>query len=143
MSISSAGTEINSQPKNAKLNGENTVEVENNKGQTLKTDKVETATALPVQVESPSKVDTNGNLVIAGVRPISTSELQVVNTYNSMGIRPIGANTLDVVSSINISGIRPIASSALVVSESYSIFGNRPIASNEIDDSESLMGFLD
>jgi len=84
-----------------------------------------------------------GTIVVAGVRPITTGTLQVVDTYNSMGIRPIGANTFQVVDSINLSGVRPIASSALVIAENYSVFGNRPIAPKTFDDSEILMGFLD
>jgi flagellar basal body rod protein FlgG len=84
-----------------------------------------------------------GTIVVAGVRPITTGTLQVVDTFNSMGIRPIGANTFQVVDSINLSGVRPIASSALVIAENYSVFGNRPIAPNTFDDSELLMGFLD
>lgn len=84
-----------------------------------------------------------GTMIVAGMRPITTGTLQVVDTYNSMGIRPIGANTFQVVDSINLSGIRPIASSALVIAQNYSIFGNRPIAANTFDDSEILMGFLD
>ncbi|MTJ08383.1 hypothetical protein [Anabaena sp. UHCC 0253] len=86
---------------------------------------------------------TQGIIVVAGVRPITTGTLQVVDTYNSMGIRPIGANTFQVVDSINLSGIRPIGSSALAIADNYSIFGNRPIAPNTFDDSEILMGFLD
>jgi flagellar basal body rod protein FlgG len=86
---------------------------------------------------------TQGTIMVAGVRPITTGTLQIVDTYNSMGIRPIGANTFQVVDSINLSGIRPIASSSLVITENYSIFGNRPIAPNTFDDSEILMGFLD
>lgn len=85
-----------------------------------------------------------GKLAIAGiVRPVSTSSLQVVETYNVMGIRPISANTFQTVYSMNLSGIRPVESSSLVLSSSYSVLGNRPVASNVIDDSDSLMGFLD
>ena len=84
-----------------------------------------------------------GTIIVAGMRPITSGTLQVVDTFNSMGIRPIGANTFQVVDSINLSGIRPIGSSALVITENYSVFGNRPIAPNTFDDSEILMGFLD
>ncbi len=84
-----------------------------------------------------------GTIIVAGMRPITTGTLQVVDTYNSMGIRPIGANTFQVVDSINLSGIRPIGASALVITENYSVFGNRPMAPNTFDDSEILMGFLD
>jgi hypothetical protein len=155
MSISSTGKAISPRQKRAKLKGETTVEVENNQGDKLNTDKVEQGKDLPVQ-------DTQGKMVVAGVRPIASSDLQVaetvsiagirpigisslqiVDTINVMGIRPIGANTIKVVDNINLSGNRPIASSALVVSQTYSVMGNRPVASNEIDDSENLMGFLD
>ena len=92
---------------------------------------------------SNTEESSQGTIIVAGMRPITTGTLQVVDTFHSMGIRPIGANTFQVVDSINLSGIRPIGSSALVVSDNYSVFGNRPIAPNTFDDSELLMGFLD
>ncbi|BAY13667.1 hypothetical protein [Calothrix sp. NIES-2098] len=156
MSISSTGKAVSPRQRRAKLKGESTVEVENNQGNSLNTDKVEQGTDKPVQNEAQGTLAISGirpigasdievaeKLSIAGVRPVSTSTLEVVETYNAMGIRPIGANTFQVVESINLSGIRPVSSSTLVISESYSTFGNRPIASNEVDDSDGLMGFLD
>ncbi|BAY65702.1 hypothetical protein H6G33_15380 [Calothrix sp. FACHB-1219] len=156
MSINSTGKAVSPRQKRAKLKGESTVEVENNQGNSLNTDKVEAGKEQPVQQDAQGTLAISGirpigssdlqvaeTVSIAGVRPISAGGLQVVETYNVMGIRPIGANTIQVVDSINLSGIRPIASSSLVISESYSVFGNRPMASNEIDDSDGLMGFLD
>jgi hypothetical protein len=111
------------------------VEGDNNQG--VKTEQANQSNNLSVQVESSNK------LAIAGKRPISSGDLQVVETMNLMGIRPIAAHKMDVVNTINVSGIRPVASSALVVSQTYSVMGNRPVASNNIDDYEQLMGFLD
>jgi hypothetical protein len=156
MSISSTGKAVSPRQRRAKLKGENTVEVENNQGNSLNKDKVEQGKDQPVQNETPGTLTIAGvrpiassdlqvaeTVSIAGVRPISTGDLQVVETYNVMGIRPIAANTIQVVDSINLSGVRPIATSSLVISESYSVMGNRPVASNVIDDSNSLMGFID
>jgi hypothetical protein len=149
MSISTTGKAANPRQRRVKLKGETTVEVENNNGQVEQgkdTPVQETQGKLVVAGERPiasSDLQVAETVSIAGIRPISTSSLQVVDTINIMGIRPIGANTFKIVDSINLSGIRPIASSSIVVSQSYSIMGTRPVASNEIDDSEGLMGFLD
>ncbi|MBD2776683.1 hypothetical protein ICL16_32690 [Iningainema sp. BLCCT55] len=97
----------------------------------------------PVQIESQHPLEVHGTLSVAGERPITHSDLQIVETQNIMGLRPIAANSMHIVDTINFSGIRPIASSELVISETYSVMGNRPVASNEIDDADSLMGFLD
>ncbi|MBD2435670.1 hypothetical protein [Nostoc sp. FACHB-110] len=153
MSISSTGKAASPRQRRAKLKGETTVEVENNQGQAVNNDQT---------AKDNDKQEESGKLVIAGVRPIAGSDLQVaetvsiagirpitasnleiVETINIMGIRPIAANNIKVVDSINLSGIRPIASSALVISDSYSVMGNRPVASNIIDDSNALMGFID
>ncbi|WP_017652416.1 hypothetical protein [Fortiea contorta] len=163
MTISATGKTISPRQKHTKLKGDTTVEVENNQGSKLSTDKIEPTTDPSVKEgETSEKSTTKETLAIAavrpvgssdlqvaetvsiaGIRPISASDLQVIDTFNAMGVRPIGANTLEVVSSINLSGIRPIASSSLVVAESYSVFGNRPVASNDIDNPEGLMGYLD
>ncbi|MFN6568825.1 hypothetical protein A6770_15020 [Nostoc minutum NIES-26] len=155
MSISSTGKAISPRQRRAKLKGETTVEVENNQGSSLNTDKIEPNTDLPAPESSgtlviagvrpiaSSDLEVAETVSIAGVRPIGISHLQVVETINEAGIRPISANTFQIVDSISSSGIRPISSSSLVVSESYSVFGNRPVASNNIDDSANLMGFLD
>ena len=92
---------------------------------------------------SNTEETSQGTIIVAGMRPITTGTLQVVDTFNSMGIRPIGANTFQVVDSINLYGIRPIGSSTLAISDSYSSFGNRPTAPNETDESGIMMGFLD
>jgi len=153
MSISSTGKPASPRQRRAKLKGESTVEVENNQGQALNkdqaaqgNDKSEESGKLVIAGVRPiagSDLQVADTVSIAGVRPISASNLEVVETINVMGIRPIAANTIKVVDSINLSGMRPIASSALVVSNSYSIMGNRPVASNVIDDSDVLMGFID
>jgi hypothetical protein len=153
MSISSAGKAVSPRQRRAKLKGETTVEVENNQGQTVNNDqaaqtndKSETPGTLVIAGVRPiagSDLQVAETVSIAGIRPISASNLQVVETINIMGIRPIAANTLKIFDSINLSGLRPIASSSLVISESYSIMGQRPVASNDIDDSNGLMGFLD
>ncbi|WP_414565415.1 MULTISPECIES: hypothetical protein [unclassified Anabaena] len=155
MSISSTGQEISPRQKDTKLKGETTVE-ENNKNNSLNTDKkVEKGTDMPVHEDQgklvvagarpigSSDLQFAGTVTISGIRPIGISNLEVVETVNIMGIRPIGANTFEVVDSMNMSGIRPIGSSSLVVSDSYSVMGNRPVASNVTDDSEIMMGFLD
>lgn len=108
----------------------------------MNTEQVEQNGDKPKQVESPGKLGLPNTMAITG-RPVTTSDLQVVETMNVMGIRPITANTFKVVDTIQLSGIRPIASSGLAVSQTYSIMGNRPVAPNEVDDSETLMGFLD
>lgn len=94
-------------------------------------------------VDDSAKQEISGPLALPGQRPITSSDLQIVETMNIMGIRPIAANKMEVTDTINLSGIRPIAKSDLVVSETYRVMGNRPVASNAIDDSFSLMGFLD
>jgi hypothetical protein len=139
MSITSSGEARSPRRKNLKLNGETTVE--NNQGESW--DKVEQSNEEPTRVQLPGKLEVHDTLAISGIRPVSSSDLQVVETKNIMGIRPTAANSFEVVDTLNLSGIRPIGSSDLVVSETYSIMGNRPVASNTIDDSESLMGFLD
>ncbi|MBW4633269.1 MAG: hypothetical protein KME30_15655 [Iphinoe sp. HA4291-MV1] len=141
MSITSSGKEVSPRQKSLKLKGENTVEVENNQGQSL--DKSSTNSDKPTKVELPGTLEVRDTLAISGIRPVTSSDLQVVETMNIMGIRPIAANSFKVVDTLNLSGTRPIASSDLVISETYSVMGARPIASNIIDDSESLMGFLD
>lgn len=155
MSISGTGKAVSPRQRRAKLKGEATVEVENNQGSSVNTDKSEPNTESPAPENSGSLViagvrpiassdlQVAETVSIAGVRPISASHLQVVDTMNVMGIRPIAANNIQVVDSINLSGIRPIASSSLVIAQSYSVMGNRPVASNNIDDSANLMGFLD
>jgi hypothetical protein len=107
--------------------------LENIKGESVSTD----------NVKDSAKQEVSGPLALPGQRPITSSDLQVVETMNIMGIRPIAANKMQVTDTINLSGIRPIAKSDLVVSQTYRVMGNRPVASNEIDDSFSLMGFLD
>ncbi|ARV61875.1 hypothetical protein BZZ01_27545 [Nostocales cyanobacterium HT-58-2] len=141
MSMTSSGRAKSPRQKSLKLKGENTVEVENNQGESLS--KLEENGDKPAQVELPGKLEVRNTLAISGIRPVSSSDLQVVETKNIMGLRPIAANTFQVVDTLNLSGSRPIASSELVISETYSVMGDRPVASNHIDDSESLMGFLD
>jgi hypothetical protein len=153
MSVSSTGKSASPRQRRAKLKGESTVEVENNQGQDLNndqaaqgSDKSEESGKIVIAGVRPiagSDLQVAETLSVAGIRPISASNLEVVETINIMGIRPIGANTINIVDSINLSGIRPISSSALVISDSYSVMGNRPVASNFTDDSDLLMGFID
>jgi hypothetical protein len=155
MTISSTGKAISPRQKHTKLKGENTVEVENHQGQSLSADHVEQGTELPVQAEhgklivagarpiGSSDLQVAETVSISGIRPISTSSFEIVQTINEAGIRPIGANTIHIVGTMHSSGDRPISSSSLVISENYSVMGNRPVASNFIDDYEGLMGFLD
>ena len=137
MSASSTSRVVRSRQKLVKLEGDTTVEVENNQGDSLDTP-VEQDTNKLAKLESP-----NNQLAVPGDRPISHSEFEVAHTINAMGIRPVGVHTMQIVDSINQSGIRPIGSSELVISQTYSSMGARPVASNEIDDPNNLMGFLD
>ncbi len=155
MSISSTGKEIDPQPQDTKLKGDNTVEVENKQDNSLNTDKTEKSSDLPVKKDEgklavagvrpigSSGLQIAGTVQISGIRPIGVSTLVVADTVNIMGIRPIGGHTFDIVDTMNLSGIRPIGSSTLAISDSYSSFGNRPTAPNDVDESEMLMGFLD
>jgi hypothetical protein len=142
MSVSNTRKAINQGQKVAKLQGDTTVEIENNQGNSLNTD-AQGQDDKQVLLESPNKVEVHETLAISTVRPITASHLEVAHTMNSSGIRPIGANTMHVVDNIHQSGIRPIASSGLVISQTYSAMGNRPVASNMIDDADTIMGFLD
>lgn len=139
--MSSSSKAVSPRQKHLKSKGENTVE--NNQGQSLNTNNVEQNGEKSKEVELLGKLEITDKLAISGIRPVTSSHLQVVETKNIMGIRPITANTFNIVGSLNMSGIRPIGSSDLVISEIYSVMGNRPVASNTIDDSEALMGFLD
>lgn len=140
MSASSTSRVVRSRQKLVKLEGDTTVEAENNQGDSLETPVGQDTNKL-AKLESPNK-EVN-QLAVSSDRPISHSEFEVAHTVNVMGIRPVGVNTMQIVDSINQSGIRPISSSALAISQTYSSMGNRPIASNQIDDPSSLMGFLD
>lgn len=157
MTISSTGKTVSPRQKRTRLKGETTVEVENNQGQSLNKDKLESNAESSVEASEQKEV--HGTLAVAGERPIASSDLevaqtisvaglrpigishlQVIETMNVMGIRPITAHTFHIVDSINLSGIRPIGASTLVVASNYSVMGNRPVASNTIDDSDTLMG---
>ncbi|MBP5971242.1 hypothetical protein HW132_00455 [Brasilonema sp. CT11] len=129
MSINSSGEPRSPRRKNLKLNGETTVE--NNQGKSWD------------QVEHIGKVEVDNTLPVGGIRPVSSSDLQVVETRNVMGIRPVTGHSFEIAHTMNQSGTRPVGTSDLVIYETYSAMGNRPIASNTIDDPESLMGFLD
>lgn len=163
MSVSSNEKKASSRQKPTQNREESAVEVEKNSGESVsKDDKgVEIANMSPKEESNP-KNEGNGKLIVAGTRPIASSDLQVAQTMaiaglrpigtsslevvesvNLMGIRPIAANNVEIVGTMNISGVRPISASIIKFSETYSVMGNRPIASNEIDDSYSLMGFLD
>ncbi|AFY53001.1 hypothetical protein Riv7116_0397 [Rivularia sp. PCC 7116] len=142
MTVSSNGRRTSTRQRRAKTGAETSSKLENIKGESMSTDNSVNADNKAVKVE-PAKKEVTGTLALPGQRPITSSDLQVVETMNIMGIRPITANKMQVTDTINLSGIRPIAKSDLVVSETYSVMGNRPVASNEIDDSFSLMGFLD
>lgn len=103
--------------------------------------------------ESKSEIQV-GSYVIAGLRPVASSNLQVYGTIANN--RPVMASPLQVVS---YAGNRPIFASAIVVLDDISgrpitasnpdlmhgsnLPGGRPIASNEMDDSEELLGYLD
>ncbi|MBD0262968.1 MAG: hypothetical protein ICV78_09655 [Tolypothrix sp. Co-bin9] len=141
MSVSNTRKAISQGQKVAKSEGDTTVEIENNQGNSLNID-AQGQDDKQVLLESPN-VEVHETLAISTVRPITASHLEVAHTMNSSGIRPIGANTMHVVDNIHQSGIRPISSSGLVISQTYSAMGNRPVASNTIDDADSIMGFLD
>jgi hypothetical protein len=101
--------------------------------------------------------------LLPGNRPISSSNLQVVRTYNSVGSsrpvvasglkfsnsmtvsgnRPIVASGLEFSSALSVFGTRPITLSHLKISGTYNVMGERPVASNEIDDPLTLMGYID
>ncbi len=76
-------------------------------------------------------------------RPITASDLQIVDTLNIMGHRPVVANTFQIAHSDTLPGHRPVAVSSLMSADTSKLPGHRPIAPNEIDDPASLMGFLD
>jgi ribosomal protein S17 len=135
MSVSSTGKVISPRQKRVKLKGETTVETQ--QGQSSSKEEKSMSAS-----EESNKLQVRDTFAIAS-RPVSSSELEVVETVNVMGIRPIAAHNIEIVDTINLSGIRPIASSHLVISDTYSVMGNRPVASNEIDDGVTLMGFLD
>ncbi|MBW4591461.1 MAG: hypothetical protein KME46_00675 [Brasilonema angustatum HA4187-MV1] len=139
MSITSSGEARSPRRKNVKLNGETTVE--NNQGKSW--DQVEHSSDQQNQVELLGEVKVDNTLPVGGIRPVSSSSLQVVETRNVMGIRPVTGHSFEIAHTMNQSGTRPIGTSDLVIYETYSAMGNRPIASNTIDDPESLMGFLD
>jgi hypothetical protein len=109
----------------------------------------------PKAAEAPKKpeevVKTNGGSLqvyqsggfpLPQNRPIESSHLDVVSTYNAMGIRPITSSGLNISSSMVLSGQRPITKSSLNISDIV-ILGNRPVASNEIEDINTLIGYLD
>ena len=143
MTVSSNGRRTSTRQRRAKTGAQASTKLENIKGESVSTDNNNVSTNNKVAKEEPAKIEVSGTLALPIQRPITSSDLQVVETMNIMGIRPITANKMQVTDTINLSGIRPIAKSDLVVSETYRVMGNRPVASNEIDDSFSLMGFLD
>ena len=100
---------------------------------TINENKADSKTAAAIQVAQPKMVFAN--------RPISPSNLVVVDTMNQSGIRPIVATSLNIQDTLYASGARPITSSTLAITGMLT--QNRPIASNVIDDYEILMGYLD
>jgi len=80
---------------------------------------------------------------LPGRRPVSPSDIQVIETVNLYGQRPIVASDIEVLDTNSLPGHRPIVASHLQISNNHSLPGHRPIASNEIDDSTTLMGYLD
>lgn len=90
----------------------------------------------PVVLKEPARKLPNN-------RPITASQITIVDTMNIMGARPISANTFTVAHNDTLPGHRPVATSALMKADTSRLPGHRPIASNEIDDPLSLMGFLD
>lgn len=132
MTVSSNGRRASTR-RRTNTGAKTSSKLENIKGESMSTDNVKEGSAKEI----------TGPLALPGQRPITSSDLQIVETMNVMGIRPIAANKMQFTETINLSGIRPIAKSDLVVSETYRVMGNRPVASNEVDDSFSLMGFLD
>ncbi|MGB6296713.1 MAG: hypothetical protein WBF90_11060 [Rivularia sp. (in: cyanobacteria)] len=133
MAVSSNGR-TSARQRRTNTKAKTSTNLENIKGESVSIDNVK---------DDSAKQEISGPLALPGQRPITSSDLQIVETMNIMGIRPIAANKMEVTDTINLSGIRPIAKSNLVVSETYRVMGNRPVASNEVDDSFSLMGFLD
>ncbi len=77
-------------------------------------------------------------------RPISLSNIDVVDSLSSAGIRPIMSNAFEISDLDTLPGHRPIAVSTLAISDIDTLPGHRPIASNDIDeDPATLMGYLD
>jgi hypothetical protein len=77
-------------------------------------------------------------------RPISLSNIDVVDSLSSAGVRPIMANAFEISDLDTLPGHRPIAVSTLAISDIDTLPGHRPIASNDIDeDPATLMGYLD
>jgi hypothetical protein len=77
-------------------------------------------------------------------RPISLSNIDVVDSLSSAGVRPIMANAFEISDLDTLPGHRPIAVSNLHISDLDTLPGHRPIASNDIDeDPGTLMGYLD
>ncbi len=101
-------------------------------------DKSETSENKPVKLEQKS------SYLLPQNRPIESSHLQIVGTYDSVGsARPIVKSDIHIKNTLAVSGQRPISASILKVSDTYSVMGNRPVASNQIDDPLVLMGYLD
>jgi hypothetical protein len=150
MAVSSTGKAISPRQRRTKVQGENTVAVENNQNPTVNTDtdkdkakaKTEEPSQKPVPAELSNKLDIRKKSALS-VRPTKSSALKVVETIDIMGIRPISAHHMDVVDTITASGIRPIAASHLAISQKYSLMGNRPIMVKMAVEPDSLMGFLD
>ena len=88
-----------------------------------------------------SKLKIAGYLL--GNRPISASNLRVVDVDSLPGHRPVFANDFEVLDVDTLPGHRPIVASSPDLMRGSHLPGNRPVASNDIDDPEATMGFLD
>ncbi len=77
-------------------------------------------------------------------RPITLSNIDVVDSLTSAGIRPVMASSFEISTTDTLPGHRPVGVSTLVISDLDTLPGHRPIASNDIDeDPGTLMGYLD
>ena len=76
-------------------------------------------------------------------RPISLSNMDVVDSLSSAGMRPIMSSLFEISTTDSLPGHRPVAVSTLEISDLDTLPGHRPIASNDIDDPYTLMGYLD
>lgn len=108
----------------------------------------------------PSDVEVRETMMVAGVRPIAASSIQIYGTYLNNrpimsssirvydqlpGDRPIFYSDFKFVEGKMLPGDRPIMASDARLLEGSMLPGNRPIAPNNIidEDPPALMGYLD
>lgn len=91
--------------------------------------------AKPAKSAQPeSALHVAGVLTIAGgERPVTTSTMQVIGTFEAAGTRPVSASDLQIYETINEAGIRPITASDLKTVELFDSSGQRPITADTFE----------